>query len=176
MGIFVVVTSVILANNAQFGGAILLRNLAYDIALSVRQAQIYGISVYRFGSSNFNAGYGMHFDISSPATYVLFADAVAVNGVYDQGELVASTDIGRGYQITALCATQNGNESCGYNTLDVLFKRPEPDARITARNGSGQSCTENPIQCKESARIVVTSPRGDTSSVVVEAVGQIGVQ
>src|SRR3989344_4615422 len=38
-GILVVITSLILANNTRFGGAVLLENLAYDIALSMRKAQ-----------------------------------------------------------------------------------------------------------------------------------------
>jgi len=186
MGVIVVVSSVILVNNSRFGGAALLQNLAYDIALSVRQAQVYGISVRGFGVSNFSAGYGVHFDMSSPTTYVLFADALTVNGVYDCSnpinptpancELVASTDIGRGYQISALCGTKSGNEKCDYNTLDILFKRPEPDARISASNGSEVSCTINPNQCEESARIIVKSPREDEMSVAVDAVGQIRVQ
>lgn len=175
MGILVIVTSLTLTNNARFGGAVLLQNLAYDMALSVRQAQVYGISVYSFGASNYSVGYGMHFDMSNPATYVLFADAVARNGLYDQGELVEATNIGRGYKIKSLCATRNNNEQC-FDTMDILFKRPEPDAHITARNGEGQSCIENSNQCQEKGRITIESPRGDELNIVVEATGQIAVQ
>lgn len=174
IGILVVVTSLTLTNNSRFGGSVLLQNLAYDIALSVRQAQVYGISVYSFGASNYSVGYGMHFDISSPTTYVLFAD-VDKNGIYDQGELVEATNIGRGYKIKSLCATRGINEQC-LNTMDILFKRPEPDAHITARNSNGQSCIENNNQCQESGRITIESPRGDELNVVVEATGQISVQ
>lgn len=176
MGIVVVVSSVVLANNSRFGGNILLQNLAYDIALSVRQAQVYGIAVRSFGASNFSAGFGVHFDISSPTLYALFADAVVANGTYDENELVESTTLGRGYKIKSLCATRSGPENCNYDTIDILFKRPEPDALITARDGSGQSCIENNNRCKESARIVIESPRGGLMSIVVEAVGQIRVQ
>ncbi|MBP9757776.1 MAG: prepilin-type N-terminal cleavage/methylation domain-containing protein, partial [Candidatus Pacebacteria bacterium] len=62
IGIIVVISGVILANNSRFGGVVQLQNLAYDIALSVRQAQVYGISVQRFNSSDtFASAYGMHF-------------------------------------------------------------------------------------------------------------------
>jgi len=176
MAILVVVTGAILTSNSRFGGAVLLQNLAYDIGLGIRQAQIYGISVHRYGASDFSSGYGMHFDVSaSPTTYVLFAD-VDKNGVYDQGELVESTDIGRGYKIKSLCATKNYNENCNFYTLDILFKRPEPDAYLTARNGNGQSCIQNGNQCQERASIIVESPREDSMRVVVEATGQIAVQ
>ncbi|MBI5470053.1 prepilin-type N-terminal cleavage/methylation domain-containing protein [Candidatus Kaiserbacteria bacterium] len=172
--ILVVVSGVILANNTAFGGAVLLESMAYDMALSMREAQVYGVSVARFGSGIYSAGYGMHFDTGSPATYVLFADAVNANGLYDQGEIVSSTDFQRGYRVVSLCATQtDATEVCGYTRLDVSFLRPEPDAWISA---DGSSCILLSSACKEGARIVLQSPRGDQTSVVVEANGQIYVK
>ncbi|OGG61968.1 hypothetical protein A3C21_03580 [Candidatus Kaiserbacteria bacterium RIFCSPHIGHO2_02_FULL_59_21] len=179
--ILTIVSGVVLANNGRFGGLILLENLAYDVALSIRQAQIYGISVRQFGSGNFDVGYGMHFSIGSPATYVLFADAVSGNGIYDgcpteaMCELVESTDIERGYHIADLCAAGSGSEAetCGLSELDLFFKRPEPDAYISANGVSGVA---NPAALNARGRIVLESPRGDRTSVVVEATGQIAIQ
>ncbi len=179
-GIIILVSGVVLANNNRFGGRILLENLAYDVALSVRQAQVYGISVHTFGG-NFGAGYGMHFDINSPATYVLFADAVSPNGLYDgcpnsaSCELVQSTTIQGGYKIVDLCTTAGGSsvETCNLNMLDVLFKRPEPDAFISANGTSGVA---NPGALSEDGRIIVQSPRGDRMSILISAPGQISVQ
>jgi hypothetical protein len=57
--------------------------------------------------------------------------------------------------------------------LDILFKRPEPDAGISA---AGLSCLLSLGTCYDSARVVVASPRGDITSVVVENNGQIYVQ
>ena len=62
-----------------------MRNLTYDVALSIRQAQTYGISVRKFtpsgGSGQFAQGYGVSFQLPSPTTYLIFADANA-NGHY----------------------------------------------------------------------------------------------
>ncbi len=170
-GVLTVVTSLILANNAKFGGAITLRNLAYDIALSVREAQTYGISVRKFGSGSgqFGAGYGMHFRTSSPTSYLLYADAVNQNGLYDgSGELVESVAISRGFEIADLCYTSAGGsaETCGVQKIDIVFERPEPDAHIRVNDGA---------ILNQRARIVVTSPRGDEASIIVEATGQISV-
>jgi prepilin-type N-terminal cleavage/methylation domain-containing protein len=180
--IIVVVTAIILANNNRFGGVVLLQNLAYDIALSVRQAQVYGISVERYGqTASFSSGYGVDFNLSSPNTYVLFADT-SNNGLYDCSspgdascELIQATTISQGYAIQSLCATPaQGVESCsGVTSIDVLFKRPEPDAWISI---NGASCTGNLAACQESARIVLQSPRGDTMGVTIDANGQIAVQ
>ena len=103
VGVIIVITGVVLANNSRFGGMVLLENFVYDIALSVRQAQVYGIATVRFGSSNYEAPFGLHFDLSSNTTYVLFADAVSPqNGLYDSGELVPTTTITRGFNIKSL--------------------------------------------------------------------------
>ena len=182
--IIVVVTGIILADNNRFGGVVQLENLAYDVALSIRQAQVYGISVARFStasvcagqpqSSNFCSGYGMHFDIRDPQHYEFFAD-VSGNGLYDPSENVPPSPytIANGFKISALCTTPPvGTESCGATAIDVVFKRPEPDAWISA---GGASCILSNGPCEEGARIVLTSPRGDTMSVVVEVNGQISV-
>ncbi|MBI4093677.1 prepilin-type N-terminal cleavage/methylation domain-containing protein [Candidatus Kaiserbacteria bacterium] len=176
-----IISGIILINNNKFGGAILLSNLAYDVGLSIREAQVYGIAVRRYGTSNFTVGYGMHFSKSSPTTYVLFADAYSVNGLYDgcpdtlSCELVESTDIHRGFHILDLCALPGGGgaEICGLDRLDILFKRPEPDAFISANGVSGVA---NPAALQERGRIVLESPRGDQASVVVEVAGQIATQ
>lgn len=181
-GIMVFITSLVLVNNNRFGGQILLQNLAYDIGLSLRQAQVYGISVRRFGADNFSTGYGMHFARTSPTTYVLFADAVSTNGIYDgcaspvSCELVESTEITRGFYVSGLFVGPASGE-VSVNSLDILFKRPEPDACISANdavtiNGAGE-CTINP---NERARIVLSSPRGDEVGIVVEVTGQISVE
>ncbi len=171
--ILVVITGVVLVNNSKFGGQILLENLAFDMALSVRQAQVYGISVQRFGASTYSAGYGVHFDAANPSSYLLFADAVQANGLYDTGELVTTNSLDRGFKIASICATQSGQpEVCGLTRLDVIFKRPEPDAYISS---SGASCPLQLGSCDESARIIVQSPRGDNDSIVVNVNGQISV-
>ena len=176
--IIVIISTVILANNSKFGGRVLLENFAYDLALTLRQTQVYGIAVSRFGTNTFTAGYGMHFDITSSNNakqYTLFADATTANGLYDApSELVSTFLITRGYSITKLCATPTaGTENCTYTTLDVLFQRPEPDAMISP---GGASCIITNSNCQASARIQLVSPRGDTMSVTVQANGQIAVQ
>ena len=45
IAIFIIITSVAVWNNSQFNSTILLTDLGYEIALSVRQAQVYGITV-----------------------------------------------------------------------------------------------------------------------------------
>lgn len=174
-GVLVLVTGVVLAGNSRFGGVLTLRALAYDVALTLREAQTYGISVRRFGVGNFQSPYGIHFERNSPTIYSLFADLPPENGTFDldafSNEEVKYIEIGRGFAISDLCYRPIGasEEICGTPNLklDVLFRRPEPDAEIRINGGS---------QLNESARIVLQSPRGDIASVIVEATGQISVE
>jgi prepilin-type N-terminal cleavage/methylation domain-containing protein len=188
--IIIVVSTIVLIDNNKFGGDITLENFSYSVALSVRQAQVYGIAVERFGtncttgatSACFSSGYGMHFSLATPTTYILFADEDGT-GVYDAqrspSEVVQSNSITQGFAITGLCVIANTsrNSTCQpVNQIDILYIRPEPEAYITAK-GSPYSCKLNPrTDCNYEAQITLTSPKGDTRSVVVDATGQISVQ
>lgn len=167
--IFVVLSAIVLANNARFGNVIILQTLAHDIALGVRESQIYGIAVRRFGESNFNVAYGMHFAPGN--TYELFAD-VNANGIWDSGETVKSTTIAGGYSISELCTSE---ETCGFTRLDITFRRPEPDACISmnaAVTRDGDDC----ISALERGMVVVKSNSDDESTIFVYSSGQISVQ
>src|SRR3989344_22141 len=185
MGIIIIVTSVTLANNSRFGGTVLLQNLAYDMALSIRQAQVYGIAVRGYSANNFTAGYGMHFSTSEAGgslQYELFADKNR-DGLFtsdldpDIDENVPPTHyIGRGYYISGLSILEPGaSTETSVSTIDILFKRPEPTACISANSNSAIDSAYlcKRIPPKERARITVTSPRGESKSIVVEATGQI---
>lgn len=169
-GIFMILSGVVLSTNARFGNLIVLQNLAHDMALSVRQAQVYGIAVRRYQGVNFDVGYGVH--ITQPAedalsTYVLFGD-VNQNGVFDAGETVTSTTLNGGYRIVNICSrATSGIETCNLSQLSLLFRRPEPDAMI--RRSAGAVLDDR-------ARIVLESRSGEQSEVLVEASGQISVQ
>jgi len=189
--ILVVITGAMLFSNRQFGGRILLENLAYDIALTVRQAQVYGISVRQFEGADegdFNLGYGVSFSTSDDEDrqYVLFGDAVERDGVWQSGEDIDIYTIERGYEIAALCApSELSAEECleqegEENRIDIVFRRPEPDACISVDgNGAAEYGDEDDdpsCSGEDSARIVLISPRGDIGSVVVESSGQIYVE
>jgi len=171
VGIIVLISGIILANHAKFGGQVMLRNLAYDMALSIRQAQVYGISSRSFNGAKFTAGHGAYFDINNKSQFFLYTD-LDNNKFFtplNNNEIVETYSLGKSYTIDSLCIPIGQTENCNVIKLDILFKRPEPDAIIRAYIGSGWAKYD-------SARIVVVSPRGEKLSVLVEATGQISVQ
>lgn len=167
IAIISVISVVMLARYKSFNSTILLRNLAYEVALSIREAQVLGISV-RGESGSFTNAYGMHFT-SDATTYTLFVDRPLgggdpANGQYDPGEEVTTYTIGQENEIKSLCA----NKACtpAVTTLDVLFQRPDPDALFFTRPA-------RPVI--SSVRIIVGSPDESERAVRVWPTGQIEV-
>lgn len=173
VAIFTIITSVILARHSQFSGTLLLENLAYDIALSIRKAQVFGLSVREFttGSSEFNVGYGVHFDSADNTSYIFFADRDRDEAYGGSGEIVETFSLRRGNTISEFCGIlANGTEKCtdsGVTFLDIVFERPNPEAIIKSNL---------PGNTYESARITVSSPQGTTWNVETFITGQISIQ
>jgi len=189
--IFVILTGVVLFNQNGFNNTVLINNLAYDIALTVRQAQNYGTNVNESQSAiNPFSSYGAYFNISpsggSPTNFVFFADTVGgiggvPDGKYDgtpsngsvtncpanDSECIQRYTIGSGNYIKSICTVSSTNQSICNSTLTILFKRPNPDALIYADGNT------TPLS---SAQITVSSASGITKTIVITAAGQIYVQ
>jgi len=91
ISIFSILTGVVLFNQTKFDSTILLTNLAYDTALTIRQAQNYGINIKEFNGSGKFVPYGVHFKKDDPETpynegksFILFAD-LSYNSEQDSG-------------------------------------------------------------------------------------------
>lgn len=170
VSIFVIISTVVLANHARFNSSVLLGSLAYDIALSIREAQVYGVSVRQF-DSGFSVGYGIRF--SSADSYALFVDTND-NQQYDDGvdSILRTYTLQHGHTIAQFCGiTSEGAEECSSGGtpiahLDVVFVRPDPDAIISSNEPGRYS----------SARVVVSSPNGESRTVTVASTGQISVE
>lgn len=173
-GILIIITTVVLVNHSAFGGNVLLGALAYDVGLSVRQAQVFGLSVREFnvGSGTFDIGYGVHFDVNDSTSYRIFAD-IDKSKTFNQGDGTEEVFfIGQGFSIVRTCVTSPSNvEICSdvgnVSVLDITFIRPDPDAFIRI-NGDA-------VTLYQSARMVIQSPRGNEREVTVESTGQISI-
>lgn len=129
--IMLIMASIVLFNYTQFNESTLLNSFAYDLSLTIRQAQTYGvatkegtentissaISTSNFGGSstnNFSYAYGVHFDMSNPSKVIMFSDAPTVlvngklvgDGVYnftDDGPPLQTYLFQRGIKIAQIC-------------------------------------------------------------------------
>lgn len=191
VAIFVLMTSLIVAKFGNFNQSTLLTDTAYDIALVVRLAQTYGLSVRNAtqGGTNFKAPYGADFDASSggdacggatsnATALTLFADtspAGAPDGACGASDAsVSSYAITRGATIYNLCigtdATSCHQAGNTVSRLDVSFQRPNPEAVICASNGGTPTCGY------AYAEATIQGADGSTRTVVIRQNGQISVQ
>lgn len=144
ISIFVILTGVVLFNQAKFNSTILLTNLAYDTALTIRQAQTYGINIREFNTEF--VPYGVHFDTSAGTSFILFADikynkADKKVSPYDgDTSFCNSTDgcvnrynIKRGNYISSI-EVEDSTSTSSVDILDILFQRPNPDAKIYGKD------------------------------------------
>ncbi len=195
IAIFAAMTTYLLAKYGKFNQSLLLTNLAYDVALTIRTAQSFGLNVKSISTSaaapSFDFPYGAHFDItgSNNKSFVFFSDQDSMpdgkfgNGVYDPpvddepltGEKINSYSIKRGSIISELlvCVGEGGAGEilcAAPDTLDISFKRPDPDARIFANgvNTIGGSKLNY-------AEITLLATDGSTKKIIIRTTGQIAI-
>ncbi len=175
LGIFMVMTSIVLFNYNRFTNDTILTNMAYEVALSVREAQIYGVSVRKPSgdtSAEFNSPYGIHFiDVADGTpSYFLFADTND-NGVYDGGptctpgggECVIPYATQKDIRIVSVLTKAGGG--CTEGDLSIVFRRPNPEPVM------------NDLIDREYAEIALKGPRSDSVRyVIVSNNGQIYVR
>ena len=190
--VFVALTGIMISSQSKFDGTILLNNLAYDIALSIREAQTYGVNVKEFsaGLTSKFSGYGIRFD---PAVdnkhYILFSD-VNDNNYFDipnsnpicpkgDPECVKKYTLTRGSFIQSVCVGLS-ESTCDTQydvnldkSISIIFRRPNPDAIITIGAGGEMSCSGHRCQI---AKIIISSANNATTSIVVTALGDIYVK
>jgi prepilin-type N-terminal cleavage/methylation domain-containing protein len=186
ISIMLVITSTLLLQQKKFDSSTLMRSLAYSIALSVRQAQLYGTSLRENAPGAFTAGtaanaYGIYLDNTttgssvSPNYYILFADQPTTGtvGQYDSTEKIQQFNLSAGYYIADFCAIVSGTPNCksaGQITkLNIYFKRPNTDAQFTVLNGS------TPVAGVSQVYLQLTAPNGDFRNILITGSGQISV-
>lgn len=185
-GIIFVITGIVFSSQSSFNKTLILTNTAYDIALSLRSVETYGLGG-RVASGVINTGYGIHFTPGSK-TFTLFADTDPLDGslagchyvssnapnpypqsgdcVYNGSDtIVTSYTLGNGITVSNLCATLSGSPSCGLSTLDIVFARPNPNPFVRANGSTGTVYT--------AACLTLTSPQGGFRYISVAASGAI---
>ena len=162
ISIFVMISSIALFNYGKFRSSLSLQNLSDDIALAMRRAQGYAIGV-RGAGGGFAAGYGVHFTANpsgnsyggSSKSFILFAD-IDDNLKYDHSSDICGSPVSGNECLELLSITSADSISSIYinnsnipmpasDTIDISFKRPNPEPTFCYRvNGSG-SCFRRDI-------------------------------
>lgn len=137
VGIFTIMSAIILANYPEFRSRSALDSLTAQIALAFREAQVYGISVREEANSDFSIGYGVHIDVAQKNQLIIFADKDK-NYVFDKNfdSVLETFELNTGETISQLCAPScfGGGEPVNPQSITVTFVRPNPDAYFSVNN------------------------------------------
>ncbi len=134
ISIMTLVSTVILVKNRSFNNALLLRNQAYEVAFSLRQAQLMAVSGTKLSGTGRNI-YGIHFNVASApdnGRYQMFQDNQGTQYWYDDGadapigSIIGTIDNHYVMDIT----DSSGNGAGSPDTLSITFERPNFDARF----------------------------------------------
>lgn len=202
--IIMIISAVVVYNHRSFTDNLEITNLAFDVALTIREAQISGISVRPVGGA-FDYAYGVHFLIrnssvpanKSDVAFIRFVDITdkfggnpdsLYNGDFGctSNECLEKIEIGRGNKISEICYRKkdDGNLKCGNvlkgvpSGVDITFLRPKPDASIRFLNSGGNHMETEDGDDLDDREVVICleSPLGKKKSVHVLYTGQISVQ
>lgn len=134
LAIMGVIMAVAITGQSTYNKNILLTDTAYSVALSLRQAQSFGLSSKKTGTFQ-NAGYGIHFSDSTRSFYTFFADTSSRgaaptwcpgagllgpeskpgNCLYDtlapKDTLLQTYYFQRGYQLKRICAKEKASNT-----------------------------------------------------------------
>lgn len=196
LAIIAIVTAVTLAGQSAFNKTLILANTTYDIALTLRSAETYGLGSRALGSTA-NTGYGVEFLTSVPASFTFFRDiypsasdprhchptpaggpsapdAQPGNCVYDgtsRSENISTYTLGNGITVSNFCAFKSGVWLCTnkgmLSALDIVFARPDPNPFMSV---DGVYSALFPVTA---ACLALTSPQGGSRFLSVAASGEI---
>lgn len=183
IAIFGIVSSVVLFNHGKFTSETILTNMAYEVALSVREAQVYGVSVRAGESASFDVPYGIYIPpISGNDTkeYILFADYDSSNNFSDPSceigvgeECITPYTFQRNIFISGTDVQSGNSENCvpggvPNSGMHIVFVRPNPEPVLSI--GSDPSDTFTQVQ------ITIETTDGAKRYIVISNNGQISVQ
>jgi prepilin-type N-terminal cleavage/methylation domain-containing protein len=175
IAIFVFMTAVIMAKYNSFYSGTIFKNIAYDIALTIRQAQTYGISVKINESPNYNRAYGVNISaLNSTVNRKFSLNSYTPNNlVYNIASSEKIYNIKHGAFIRYIHTYDFSAGGDRLTDVDIIFKRPNPEAIICATDltTSVRSCGYKTV------RIAIRSGNGvDSKYVFVNSSGQIVVK
>ena len=177
------IMSSVLFNYATFSDNLTLSSAGQELAIVIRQAQTYGLTVREVtreitSGGKFDSAYGAYFDKNDPTFYYLFADLDG-DKKYDVGsgcgsglnntECVEKLVLRNNVRISDFCNESACPPSASVKMMDVVFLRPNPDANINFTNNGGSIVVGPSL----TGKIVLISAKGNTLTITVESTGQV---
>ncbi|MCE9628917.1 MAG: type II secretion system GspH family protein [Candidatus Vogelbacteria bacterium] len=181
IGIFLIVTGVILINVPNFREKTSVDLVAQDIAVTIRSSQVFGVGTRALNGNLVAYGVSLSTDPDKKGRFVLFADLPTIDYKYTPG---SETTCGQsttecqseyslnGFTISDIYIYKADGIIEPQSQVDISFERPKSNPRFCV--DEGENCPDNSISKVE---IVVESLKEKKRKVVaVYANGQIAVE
>ncbi len=203
LSIMVIITTISLLGQSTFNRSMVLTDIAYTVAFSIREAQALGISSRRQGTV-LDAGYGVHFNSGSAGSYSLFADTNPpepgdtgrpidcpghpnVPGGHPEAKpgncvqtsddtIVRSYNLNNGFLIKSFCGTRTSNGQTVCNGTGIAYLDILYLRPNTQSIISGRTALGATPMALSDATIRIQSPDGLAERCIyVSKVGQVSV-
>lgn len=198
LAIFTILTSIVMYNYAEFNSKTIMTNMAYEIALTVRQAQVYSLGVRgQVGTGSFDNRYGVYFNTNDGGKeFAFFFDKRdgenEPNGWCDAGENVGNclacvsdsdgeclekVTLTRDIFINKICLS-DGINPVDENTGQCVGSNPIEEVSVTfdRPNPDAKVAVEyGDNDTKKNLGIVVKNSFGNQRAVIIRNTGQISV-
>lgn len=182
-GIIAVIMTVVVFNSRKMNDGLALKTAANEVSLAMRQAQNFGISVREASPGQFNAPYGVWFDLLNPTNIFIYSDNNnnrAYNGSWDcagSDECRERIPLRAGVRINRMCTTyMNDVLTCfasNFRSSVLTYVRPNPEPVIKTFDTSNVEIT-GPWK---KFYLELVSQQGTMMYVVTDSVsGQITIQ
>lgn len=193
--IIVIVSAIALSGQAVFTRTEALNNTAYDVGLSIRQAESYGLSNSLDSGSTasfYRVPFGIAIQKSDKTHYVLFQDSypsavntcpnktylqncTSGNEQYDstQNEMVQTYALNNGFSVAVFCAKDATSQTCSTDAdplknMAITFSRSTGQAAIAGQSSGAGWKYAYTYGCMQ-----IQSSSGDSRYVSVSANGQV---
>jgi len=171
LGIFSMMSSVVIFNYSAFQSKVDIKNLANDVAVKIVEAQKaanFGILPSVPTSASWRPSYGIHFDTTNDANKKIFTYFTDLDNdkVYDAGsEIISQINITKGNFISKVEAYSGASPTL-YSNMTISFTRPSQEASFF----SGVT----PLAVSY-VQITIISPDNTTSNIKVYPSGRIQI-
>lgn len=198
VGVFTIVTIVVLLRFDTFTNSVVVTSEAYGIALNIRQAQSYGINVRGTAYNDFTRPFGVYINKGgNDRLYILYEDIrLGTSGTYSYNEETKEIEVD-GYtsaspnnpcgtagneecvekritrnqtRVYDICIKEMGSNTttCGIDIINIMFVRPSPRA-IMFETDAGTLLQEVQVI------VASTDPDKGRARITITWTGQISV-
>ena len=171
--ILTLVLGTIMVRQDSFDNAVLLRNQAYEIALHVREVQMYAVSILG-NAGDYRDVYGLYFNTTNATNrsgYKVYQDTTSGNLRYDTSEEFGMQgDLDQRFEVGAIrLINSNGVTLPSNDQVSVMFQRPNFDARFFDSSGEVSASVLE-------VDIVLKRDSSKLRTIEITKTGQISVQ